>query len=377
LKVFNPDNTPISLYIHLPWCEKKCPYCDFNINVNKTLGDEEKLLGALFEDLSFSKKYILNRKFSSIYFGGGTPSLVSPKIIKKLITKLSNEGLIKDHGEISFELNPKEVSKEYLNDITNIGINRISIGIQSFDQIVLDSLERNHNAQQSLIAMETVAEFGKLETSIDLIYGVMEQSLSSLQNDLETFCKYNFNHLSLYQLTIEPNTIFYKRELKIPSDEVIESMESMAKRTLNQNEIYQYEVSSWAKNNMHSKHNMNYWMYGDYLGIGPGAHSKITTSESILRMIKLKKVDSYIKDPTKNIITKIDESKYDLDLAMNLLRIKNGISFKEAKKRNIFISKQFNQKVVTGIEAGLLEKDLFKATPKGYKFLNDTINLFN
>ena len=377
MKVFNPDNTPISLYIHLPWCEKKCPYCDFNINVNKTLGDEEKLLGALFEDLSFSKKYILNRKFSSIYFGGGTPSLVSPKIIKKLITKLSNEGLIKDHGEISFELNPKEVSKEYLNDITNIGINRISIGIQSFDQIVLDSLERNHNAQQSLIAMETVAEFGKLETSIDLIYGVMEQSLSSLQNDLETFCKYNFNHLSLYQLTIEPNTIFYKRELKIPSDEIIESMELMAKRTLNQNEIYQYEVSSWAKNNMHSKHNMNYWMYGDYLGIGPGAHSKITTSESILRMIKLKKVDSYIKDPTKNIITKIDESKYDLDLAMNLLRIKNGISFKEAKKRNIFISKQFNQKVVTGIEAGLLEKDLFKATPKGYKFLNDTINLFN
>jgi putative oxygen-independent coproporphyrinogen III oxidase len=377
LKAFNPDNTPISLYIHLPWCEKKCPYCDFNINVNKSSGDEEKLLEALFKDLSFSKKYILNRKFSSIYFGGGTPSLVSPKIIERLITKLSNERLIKDHCEISFELNPKEVSKEYLNNITNIGINRISIGIQSFDQIVLDSLERNHNAQQSLIAMETVAEFEKLETSIDLIYGVMEQSQSSLQNDLETFCKYNFNHLSLYQLTIEPNTIFYKRELKIPSDEIIESMELMAKRTLNQNEIYQYEVSSWAKNNMHSKHNMNYWMYGDYLGIGPGAHSKITTSESILRMIKLKKVDSYFKDPTKNIITKIDESKYDLDLAMNLLRIKNGISFKEAKKRNIFISKQFNQKVVTGIEAGLLEKDLFKATPKGYKFLNDTINLFN
>ena len=229
MKAFNPDNTPISLYIHLPWCEKKCPYCDFNINVNKSSGDEEKLLEALFKDLSFSKKYILNRKFSSIYFGGGTPSLVSPKIIERLITKLSNERLIKDHCEISFELNPKEVSKEYLNNITNIGINRISIGIQSFDQIVLDSLERNHNAQQSLIAMETVAEFEKLETSIDLIYGVMEQSQSSLQNDLETFCKYNFNHLSLYQLTIEPNTIFYKRELKIPSDEIIESMELMAK----------------------------------------------------------------------------------------------------------------------------------------------------
>jgi oxygen-independent coproporphyrinogen-3 oxidase len=377
LKKLIPSKIPISLYIHLPWCEKQCPYCDFNININKSNGDEERLMIAIFQDIENSLSYLNGRKFSSIYFGGGTPSLVSSKIIKKIINKLITLQIIQRDCEINFELNPKEVTKDYLAEIINSGVNRVSLGIQSFDQSTLNSLERNHDSHDSFKALDILCEFKSIEASIDLIYGIMNQSLSSFRSDLDTFCLYEFNHLSLYQLTIEPNTIFYKRELKIPEDSLIESMESIANKVLNKNNLYQYEVSSWSRNKKYSNHNMNYWMYGDYLGVGPGAHSKITSKGSIKRMVKLKKVNSYIENPAKSLITEIDSASYDLDLAMNLLRIKDGISFDELKRKNIYISKSFKEKILEGVNRGLLEKDTIKATSQGYKFLNDTVNLFN
>ena len=368
---------PISLYIHLPWCEKRCPYCDFNINTNKLDGDEERLLAALNQDLQDSMKYIQKRKFCSVYFGGGTPSLVSSKIIKRIIKNLNDMGHLKEECEISFELNPKEVSHSYLNEIIAAGVNRVSIGIQSFDQGVLDSLERNHSTNDSYQAIKIASEFKNINISIDLIYAVMNQSIASLKQDIEIFCKNKIDHLSLYQLTIEPNTIFYKKELNIPSDKTIESMELAVKDILNKNNIFQYEVSSWSKNNKVSKHNMNYWLYGDYLGIGPGAHSKITTENSITRMLKLKKVGSYINNPSKIKIIKINESTYDLDLAMNVLRVKSGTSFEDLEKRGIYISDTFKEKLCIGYKKGLIEKNVIKATNQGYKFLNDTVNTFN
>jgi oxygen-independent coproporphyrinogen-3 oxidase len=377
LKNFNPKKVPISLYIHLPWCEKRCPYCDFNINTNKLDGDEEKLLAALNQDLKDSMQYIQKRKFCSIYFGGGTPSLVSAKIIKKIIKNLKDMRLLKEECEISFELNPKEVTHSYIKELIAAGVNRVSIGIQSFDQVVLDNLERNHSANESHQAIKIASGFKNINISIDLIYGIMNQSIDSLKQDIEIFCKNKIDHLSLYQLTIEPNTIFYKKELNIPSDKTIESMELAAKDILNRNNVFQYEISSWAKNKKVSKHNMNYWLYGDYLGIGPGAHSKITEENSITRMIKLKKVESYINNPLKITRIKIDDSSYDLDLAMNVLRVKNGASFNELEQRGIHVPKTFKEKLYTGYKKGLIEKNIVKATDQGYKFLNDTINTFN
>ena len=377
LKNFNPNKVPLSLYIHLPWCEKKCPYCDFNINTNKSEGDEDKLLNALYQDLRGSNQYIQNRKFSSVYFGGGTPSLVSAKMIKKILKNLLDMDLFEEGCEISFELNPKEVTPAYIEEIVKAGINRISIGIQSFDQNMLDILERNHSSDDSYQAIKIASKFKEINTSIDLIYGIMNQSVESLKKDIQVFCESKISHLSLYQLTIEPNTIFYKRELNIPSDKTIELMEVAAKETLNANDIFQYEVSSWAKNNSFSKHNMNYWLYGDYLGIGPGAHSKITEKSSITRMIKLKKVESYMSDPLKITKIQIDNSSYDLDLAMNVLRVKNGVSFEMLEKRGVYISKSFKEKLQHGYENGLIDQNLIKATDQGYKFLNDTINTFS
>ena len=377
MKNFNPNKVPLSLYIHLPWCEKKCPYCDFNINTNKSEGDEDKLLNALYQDLRGSDQYIQNRKLSSVYFGGGTPSLVSAKMIKKILKNLQDMDLIEEGCEISFELNPKEVTHAYIEEIVKAGINRISIGIQSFDQNMLDILERNHSSNDSYQAIKIASEYKEINTSIDLIYGIMNQSVESLKKDIQVFCESKISHLSLYQLTIEPNTIFYKRELNIPSDKTIELMEVAAKETLNANDIFQYEVSSWAKNNSFSKHNMNYWLYGDYLGIGPGAHSKITEKSSITRMIKLKKVESYMSDPLKITKIQIDNSSYDLDLAMNVLRVKNGVSFEMLEKRGVYISKSFKEKLQHGYENGLIDQNLIKATDQGYKFLNDTINTFS
>ena len=377
MKNFNPSKVPLSLYIHLPWCEKQCPYCDFNINTNKSEGDEDKLLNALYQDLRGSDQYIQNRKFSSVYFGGGTPSLVSAKMIKKILAKFQDMSLLQEGCEISFELNPKEVTHAYIEEIIEAGVNRISIGIQSFDQNMLDTLERNHSADESYQAIKIASGFEEINISIDLIYGIMGQSVESLKKDIQIFCESKISHLSLYQLTIEPNTIFYKRELNVPSDKTIELMEIAAKETLNAYDIFQYEVSSWAKNNSFSKHNMNYWLYGDYLGIGPGAHSKITEKSSITRMIKLKKVESYMSDPLKITKIQIDNSSYDLDLAMNVLRVKSGVSFEELKRRGVFISNSFKEKLQHGYENGLIDQNLIKATDQGYKFLNDTINTFN
>ena len=377
MKNFNPSIVPLSIYIHLPWCEKQCPYCDFNINTNKSEGDEDKLLNALYQDLRGSDQYIQNRKFSSVYFGGGTPSLVSAKMIKKILAKFQDMSLLQEGCEISFELNPKEVTRAYIEEIIEAGVNRISIGIQSFDQNMLDTLERNHSTDESYQAIKIASEFKEIDISIDLIYGIMGQSVESLKKDIQIFCESKISHLSLYQLTIEPNTIFYKRELNVPSDKTIEIMEIAAKESLNAYDIFQYEVSSWAKNNSFSKHNMNYWLFGDYLGIGPGAHSKITEKSSITRMIKLKKVESYISDPLKITKIQIDDSSYDLDLAMNVLRVKSGVSFEELKKRGVFISKSFKEKLQLGYENGLIDQNLIKTTDQGYKFLNDTINTFN
>ena len=373
----NLKKIPLSLYIHLPWCEKKCPYCDFNVTTNKKDGDEERLIKAIIQDINNANEIINGRKFLSIYFGGGTPSLVRYDQIDKIIRYLKANDLVEANAEISFELNPNEVKRDYIKSISEVGVNRLSIGIQSFNNETLLSLERNHSEYQSLKALEVISEFKEVTSSIDLIYGVMNQGVRSLEKDLDIFISHDLDHLSLYQLTIEPNTIFYKKELKIPGENVIEEMESIAEKNLNLNGLNQYEISSWCKDGCEGLHNMNYWKYGDYYGVGPGAHSKITKEDGVYRGIKLKKLNSYIDDPSKNTFRRIPIEEIDLDIAMNFLRIKKGVSMDKVKKYNYLLSESFFHNLQEGIEKGLIEGSRFMATEKGYKFLNDTVNIFN
>ena len=367
------NKIPLSLYVHLPWCETQCPYCDFSITTEPVNGNDTKLAEAIIKDINCSEDLVAGRKFKTIYFGGGTPSLASTESIKYILDSVKDRFLSKE-TEITLEMNPSNVSKGRINELLMAGVNRISLGVQSYNNQELRSLGRNHNQESAIQATQAIAG---INSTIDLIYGIEKQTPKSFTESLEKIIQSNINHLSLYQLTIEPNTIFYKKELKLPNEEEIEKIEFIAKDLLEKNGYKQYEVSSWSKKNKYSNHNLNYWMYGDYLGVGPGAHSKITINESIKRMIKLKAVQSYIDNPIKTKDLFIKSESYDLDLAMNLLRIKQGVSFKEIEEKGIYISDTFMDKRLEGIEKGLLDKEGVKATSIGYKFLNDTINLFS
>jgi len=373
----NTNLPNISLYIHFPWCEKKCPYCDFNVTTEKKDKDIFALTEAVINDISLSKNDINNRKFQSVYFGGGTPSLVPVEYFKKILDFLYKEEMINASAEITVEFNPKEAKKDKIASLLSTGINRMSLGVQSFDESILNQLGRNHNAIEAKEAIANLAHFPNLNTTIDLIYGVMDQNIKSFKKDINLFLDHGIDHLSLYQLTIEPNTIFYKKELNLPDELQISQFENIAKQLLEDSGYLQYEVSSWCKNDKRSLHNMNYWTYGDFLGVGPGAHSKITNSEGIQRQMRLKKLSSYINNTQKKKSETIAYEDINFDFMINFLRMKNKTSFELFEEKFKYLNKnKFFKSYEKGIELGLLEKSYVGTTEKGFRLLNDTVNLF-
>tara|TARA_B100000214_G_scaffold260311_1_gene192171 strand:- start:1247 stop:2191 length:945 start_codon:yes stop_codon:yes gene_type:complete len=312
---------------------------------------------------------IENRSFKSIYFGGGTPSLTSSRSIRLILDAVRNK--LSDSGaEITFEMNPRDVTPTKVNELLMAGVNRISLGIQSYNENELRNLGRNHNQLDSIQSGKTLEG---INSSIDLMYGIEDQTPDSLACSLKNFFKTNFNHLSLYQLTIEPNTIFYKKELRLPKENLIEDMENVAKEMLEKNGFYQYEVSSWSRLGYEGQHNLNYWLFGDFLGVGPGSHSKISNNGQIIRFRKIKPINGYIRNQKKTDLKIISGNELDIDLAMNLLRIKDGVSLKDI---NINLPSSFLDKYQQGISKGLLTKEKIGTTKKGFQFMDETIQLF-
>jgi len=363
------NNTPLSLYIHLPWCETQCPYCDFSIATDPVNGNDAKLAEAITKDISQSNHLIAGRKFKTVYFGGGTPSLASTQSIKQILDSVRDK-LESSETEITLEMNPNDVSEKKVEGLLGAGINRISVGIQSYSDQELQALGRNHDRKSAIQATKKLKD---INSTIDLIYGIEKQTPESVAKNLEKFIDLNVNHLSLYQLTIEPNTIFYKKELLLPGEEAIEKMEVIAKDLLEKNGFQQYEVSSWSKPGYESQHNLNYWKFGDFLGVGPGSHSKISNKQEIIRYRKIKPLEGYIKNQKLADLKTIAGNELDMDLAMNLLRIKNGLQHQDL---TIDLPASFLKKYQRGVDEGLLLKDKIGATQKGYQFLNETIQLF-
>ena len=363
------NNTPLSLYIHLPWCETQCPYCDFSITTEPVNGNDAKLAEAITKDISQSNHLIAGRKFKTVYFGGGTPSLASTQSIKQILDSVRDK-LESSETEITLEMNPNDVSEKKVEGLLGAGINRISLGIQSYSDQELQALGRNHDRKSAIKATKKLKD---INSTIDLIYGIEKQTPESVAKNLEKFIDLNVNHLSLYQLTIEPNTIFYKKELLLPGEEAIEKMEVIAKDLLEKNGFEQYEVSSWSKPGFESKHNLNYWQFGDFLGVGPGSHSKISNQQEITRYRKIKPLEGYIQNQKSADLKTIAGNELDMDLAMNLLRIKNGLQHQDI---TIDLPASFLKKYQRGVDEGLLLKDKIGATQKGYQFLNETIQLF-
>ena len=363
------NKIPLSLYVHLPWCETQCPYCDFSITTDPVDGNDAKLAEAIIQDINQSKDLVAGRKFKTIYFGGGTPSLASTESIKHILDSIKDR-LSSKEIEITLEMNPSNVSEDKIDELLMAGINRISLGIQSYNNQELQALGRNHDRESAIQATQALQG---VNSTIDLIYGIEKQTPKSFIANLERIIQSNVNHLSLYQLTIEPNTIFYKKELNLPNEEEIEKIELIAKEFLEKNGYKQYEVSSWSKPGYESQHNMNYWQFGDFLGVGPGSHSKISNEEEIIRFRKIKPLEGYIQSQRSTDLKTISDNDLDMDLAMNLLRIKNGL---QQQDLTINLPASFLKKYQRGIDEGLLLEDRIGATQKGYRFLDETIQLF-
>ena len=374
---------PLSVYIHIPWCIHKCPYCDFNSHEFKDQNiknNEEAYTHALLKQI---ENYNIepNRPIHSIFFGGGTPSLFSPKAFDTLIKKLENTfGLGKD-CEITIEANPGTFDKEHFYGYRDVGINRMSLGIQSFNQTHLKKLERIHSPKEAASAANLAVKiFDKV--NIDLMFALPNQSLSDVKEDITKALEIGTSHISYYHLTIEPNTFFYKFPPQLPDEEKSAEIFDLISNELNSAKFEHYETSAYAKKNSQCLHNLNYWNFGDYLGIGAGAHSKLTCKGKISRKSCFKNPRDYIKN-TNNHKFYDDEkllSENDLifEFMMNALRLNKGFNQSLFEQRtNLPISIIDKELSLAKDKKLIIQKNgRIKPTDLGQSFLNELLQIF-
>ena len=376
---------PLSLYIHLPWCLKKCPYCDFNSHEVPASGFEEKLyINALINDLKFELNRIEGRKIVSIFFGGGTPSLFLPESIEQLLNSIQAQLNFDLDIEITLEANPGAVEAKKFHEYKAMGINRLSLGIQSFNDQSLTLLGRIHNANEAKKAIELSREAGFENFNLDLMFGLPNQKIDDVLTDLKQAVDYSPTHISWYQLTIEPNTIFGSKPPKLPSDDVIWSMQEKGQVFLKKNDFEQYEVSAYAKDNYRSIHNINYWQFGDYLGIGAGSHGKITSiiNSQIERYVRHKIPARYIElVDLKNSITEkkvLETKEVPLEFMMNALRLTDGVTENLFFERTGLSIKTIEKELMIAKNRNLLDYHNKRIKPsfRGHRYLNDLLHVF-
>ncbi|MCL4160177.1 UNVERIFIED_CONTAM: hypothetical protein GTU68_013036, partial [Idotea baltica] len=323
---------PLSLYIHIPWCEKKCPYCDFNSHQAKENIDEASYIDTLLLDLKNDLKHYGNtlkdRPIQTIFIGGGTPSLFSPDSISTLLSGIREQIYFADNVEITLEANPGSSEVEKFKGFRDTGINRLSIGVQSFNPIHLKALGRVHNCVEAIAAANAAHRAGFDNFNLDLMFGLPEQSTQQSLADLQQALELKPTHLSCYQLTIEPNTLFHHNPPITPGDETLWDMQQALQATLNEYGYSQYEVSAYAQENRQCRHNLNYWQFGDYLGIGAGAHGKITDLSGLVeRSWKIKHPSSYLQKNEKlGARQLLDSDQLPFEFMMNALRLNSGFS---------------------------------------------------
>ena len=368
---------PLSLYIHYPWCIKKCPYCDFNSHEGEI---QSGYINALLSDLDDDLKYVQNRKINSIFIGGGTPSLMSINDLNDLFNGLSNRLVFSTDIEITMEANPGTFEIDKFSEFRNVGVNRLSIGVQSFDDNQLKFLGRIHSAKEAKNAVIKAQKVGFDNLNIDLMYGLNRQSIDECMIDITSAITLNPSHISFYQLTLEPNTFFSKFPPSLPSDDYIWKMGEKGADILNSNGFQHYEVSAYSA--LPSKHNMNYWEFGDYIGIGAGAHGKITdvASNEILRTLKIKSPKDYLlsikKNNQKSSVKSIENLSFEFML--NSLRLIDGFNPKLYESRTgqsiELLSKQMRE--AENLDLLDIKTHKIRPTQKGYSFLNDLQAIF-
>lgn len=326
----NPQNIPLSLYIHMPWCVRKCPYCDFNSHAvpDGALSQEleQEYLQALVEDFKTQTDFAQGRKIHSVFIGGGTPSLISAQGYVWLFAQLKALIPFEQGCEITLEANPGTVEHDPFADYLEAGINRLSIGVQSFNTDHLQKLGRIHSSDNAVTAIQHARAAGFERVNVDLMHGLPEQTLEQALLDLKLAVESGATHISWYQLTIEPNTVFFRTQPVLPVDEVLEDIQEQGEQYLKAHGFINYEVSAWRKEKP-SAHNLNYWQFGDYLAIGAGAHGKVTQSDGVYRYQKTRLPKDYLaRVPAENLQYKrIEHDDMPFEFMMNALRLNEGV----------------------------------------------------
>ncbi len=377
------DTIPLSLYVHIPWCVQKCPYCDFNSHKLNIAVDEIAYVRHLIAD--FMIDYQLNpRPIHSVFIGGGTPSLFAGESIDFLLKEIRGYADFEDNAEITLEANPGAFEQDKFCAYYQSGVNRLSLGIQSFDPQQLKILGRIHSSDEAHQAIMSAQKAGFTRINTDLMYGLSQQCVEAAMKDIQTALDYGCEHLSWYQLTLEPNTPFYTKPPVLPSDDEKQDIFEAGAILLETAGFVQYETSAWTRGQP-SAHNMNYWQFGDYIGIGAGAHGKITLPDGeIIRNRKYLSPHIYQqkkgqgKNPYQNTQSTIEKKEQPFEFMMNALRLKQGVPRRYLDNRTQLSQGNIALTVDELIAQGLLKHDEknYATTEKGFLFLNDVITAF-
>ena len=383
--MIDPQAVPLSLYIHLPWCTRKCPYCDFNSHEGFTESLQQPYIDALLADLDSQQAWWRDRPIESIFIGGGTPSLFEGRWLGTLLEGVSNRATLSRHVEITLESNPGSAESSRFAEYRTAGVNRLSIGVQSFDDRALHALGRIHSGDEARRALDMVATAGFQRWNIDLMHGLPGQDAQSGAADLTEAVGRSAGHISWYQLTIERNTRFWSAPPALPSESELESIQQAGEAILADAGLDQYEVSAFSREGEESRHNMNYWRFGDYIGLGAGAHGKISLPDgTIIRTQRTRKPADYLAVTTSSPLSPpqgvaISPAEKITEFAMNTLRLTSGVPLSHFTQTTGATVEQLTAAAKTAVSRGWLEAPdtgHFVTTPLGYQFLDSVIETF-
>jgi len=373
---------PLALYIHLPWCLKKCPYCDFNSHAVPAAGlPEQAYIAALLADLEAALPLIWGRTVHSIFLGGGTPSLFSPAAMDQLLGALRARVRLEADCEITLEANPGTFEKDRFKAFRAAGVTRLSVGVQSFNDDFLKTLGRVHDRAQAIAAVEEAAQ--AFDTfNLDIMYALPGQDLEALKKDMALALTLAPPHISIYHLSIEPNTYFAKFPPQLPEDDTAYEMLDLITEMTGQAGLQRYEVSAYARSGHACRHNLNYWKFGDYLGLGAGAHSKLSFAHRVVRQVRFREPALYLEKALAGAFvaqeTQVSRSDLPFEFMLNALRLKDGFSLQLFCERTGLPMTAIEEEMQLAQAKGWLERDLATVRPsvRGYDFLNDLQSLF-
>lgn len=376
---------PLALYIHIPWCVRKCPYCDFNSHEINTGTDfsvlESAYVDALIRDLDNTLPLVWGRRLSSIFIGGGTPSVLSAQSMDAILSAVRARLPQVSEIEVTMEANPGTLDTDKLRDFRAAGVTRLSLGVQSFDDGLLDSIGRIHTGKQARMALDTAYQlFDKV--NLDLMFALPNQTLAQLKTDVATALAYHPTHLSYYHLTIEPNTFFHQHPPSVPDDETAIDMQEWIQSELASQGLRHYEVSAYAQARHECQHNTNYWLFGDYIGIGAGAHGKISSHNQIVRTAKFKHPKRYLDAmqqgsaiETEQVLRKAD---LPFEYMLNALRLRAGATLAQMQTATGLTVADLEPALTEAQMRGLMVKDagVLRVTDLGWRFLSDVQTMF-